>query len=452
MFSRHVSAATSAAHRILLSLGLAAGVLTSTLGAPAPALAQGPVIHDHRAAMARIEVVVNRIHILDDRDPGAGEFKFELTLTCFATPSPCLGQHAKIELDHQRRDFSAATGESRNVGFAFPEDAPTNADYEAAKSEGYPFLPDQSYELSFTMHEKDTFSGDEDMGSRTLLLRQENNWGIGTHNLKATRANGWGDYEFEVEIRPAFLPDLHPEYITVKDPGGTVYIVCAGVRNLGRVNAEAFSAQLLIDGERPHIGPDIIGVLVFPGVLGRSSEEKCYDLDLPRSGQHRLEIVVDPERQMTELDETNNRFELPYTGVPKQANASTPQQSTPSKTDESPSAAQADLTVSAVRVNGRVPDGKDDCKDGKNAVTVVVKNTGTANAESFAVRLDVDGDAAGDESMDVLEAGKEREVRFGDVRLKKGDHKLVATADPKNTVAESKDDNNAQTVPVTCRA
>ena len=39
----------------------------------------------------------------------------------------------------------------------------------------------------------------------------------------------------------------------------------------------------------------------------------------------------------------------------------------------SPSASQADLTVGAIKINGQVPDGKDDCKDGKNTVTVVVK-------------------------------------------------------------------------------
>jgi subtilase family serine protease len=68
------------------------------------------------------------------------------------------------------------------------------------------------------------------------------------------------------------------------------------------------------------------------------------------------------------------------------------------------------------------------------------------------VRLDADGDEAGDESVDGLEAGKEREVRFGDVRLKKGEHKLSATLDQKHVVAESNDENNERTAAATCRA
>ena len=112
---------------------------------------------------------------------------------------------------------------------------------------------------------------------------------------------------------------------------------------------------------------------------------------------------------------------------------------------------QPDLIVSAIKVNGQAPDGKDDCKDGKNAVAVIVKNAGAANAGPFAVRLDADGDTTVDESVDGLEAGKEREVRFGDVRLKKGEHQLAATLDAKNTVAESGEDNNAKTVTAGCR-
>jgi subtilase family serine protease len=116
-----------------------------------------------------------------------------------------------------------------------------------------------------------------------------------------------------------------------------------------------------------------------------------------------------------------------------------------------PSSSQADLTVSAIKVRGQVPDGKDDCKDGKNPVAVVVKNAGGANAGSFAVRLTVDGDEAGEESVEGLEAGKEREVRFGDVKLTKGEHKLVATVDPKKGVDEASDDNNDHTMTAACR-
>jgi len=53
-----------------------------------------------------------------------------------------------------------------------------------------------------------------------------------------------------------------------------------------------------------------------------------------------------------------------------------------------------------------VPDGKDDCKDGENDMTVVVKNAGQGDTGAFAVRLLVDGDSH-DIPVDGLAAGQE---------------------------------------------
>ena len=74
-------------------------------------------------------------------------------------------------------------------------------------------------------------------------------------------------------------------------------------------------------------------------------------------------------------------------------------------------------------------------KDGKNAVTIVWKN---ASAED-TVRLIVDGaqGAVVEQSVNGLQAGQEREVRFEDVRLKKGQHQLVARIDAGAKVTES---------------
>src|SRR5205085_749520 len=115
-----------------------------------------------------------------------------------------------------------------------------------------------------------------------------------------------------------------------------------------------------------------------------------------------------------------------------------------SATTPGPSAALPDLTVSAIKVNGRVPDGKDDCKDGKSAVTVVVKNGDAANSGDFVVRLVVDDDqgAALEQQADKgLEAGKELPVTFEGVRLKKGPRSLVATADATSGITESDEGN-----------
>ena len=64
------------------------------------------------------------------------------------------------------------------------------------------------------------------------------------------------------------------------------------------------------------------------------------------------------------------------------------------------------------------------------------KDGGPAEAGRFVVRLAVDGAQSGDETVSSLEAGQEREVRFGEVLMKKGEHKLPAALDPKGSVAE----------------
>src|SRR5205085_7076927 len=129
-----------------------------------------------------------------------------------------------------------------------------------------------------------------------------------------------------------------------------------------------------------------------------------------------------------EMNETDNYYEWKIPAVAPAAAAGAvptsgdpgttpPAQPKPTGTQAEPSKAQTDLTVRAIRVNGQAPDGKDDCKVGKNAVTVVVKNAGKGDAASFAVRLSVDGNDL-TASVDGLDAGQEREIRFDDVSLK----------------------------------
>ena len=161
---------------------------------------------------------------------------------------------------------------------------------------------------------------------------------------------------------------------------------------------------------------------------------------------------MDEPRSVVEVSETDNRSELRYTVAGLAADADQP------LPGPSPSPGQPDLIVTAIRVRDQVPDGKDDCKDGKNPVTVVVKNAGPAGAGPFVVRITVD-EVQGDDiqayavtaSVDGIEAGQEREIRFDEVRLTKGQHALAAVADYKRTVAESADGNNDREVIVRCQ-
>jgi subtilase family serine protease len=244
-----------------------------------------------------------------------------------------------------------------------------------------------------------------------------------------------GAFSVEFQIRRAPLPDLRPVNIKVLDlPGSTNKSVCMAVQNIELGEPGPFELALQIDGAVPPSGRATAGGLP-PG----DASERCVQVALPTSGQHRLTAVADEPNTVLEYNETNNVYEQTYT-----ATASAP----------APSRALPDLTVKAIKVNGHAPDGKDVCREGKNDVTVVVKNGATTNAGDFLVRLvvdDDDGDLRQKGLDDGLEAGAEREVRFDEVRLKKGPRSLAATADPTIGISESDEGNNTLKVTATCK-
>jgi hypothetical protein len=122
----------------------------------------------------------------------------------------------------------------------------------------------------------------------------------------------------------------------------------------------------------------------------------------------------------------------------------------PTGAQTNPAGAQADLTVRAIKVNGQVPDGKDDCKAGKNTVTVMVKNAGQDDVGTFRVRLRIDGTAR-DATANDLAAGQEREVRFANVELAPGGHTLTAAAGPVRAVSEYAARDDGLTVTARCQ-
>ncbi len=386
------------------ALALAATLLVSALGPPAPVGAADPRPADRHPAVW-VQVVVKEFYIWDDRDWGDGDFDFGIVLNCYGVPRGCAGS-TNAALDSYSKQFRAGRGK---VAFdlALPQSSERfHPNFEASVDAGYPLYLDQRYDLAFVMTERDALTNDQ-MGGGRIELTYQNGWGIGTHRLRSTRPDGgWGDYTIELEVRWAPLPDLRPVNIKIHELAGTTKkLVCMAVVNGSIADAGPFEVALRVDGIVPPGGRATAGRLAS-GDAG----ELCVEAALPDSGQHLLAVVVDEPRWVTEFNETNNVYEELHTV----ANAS------PSATP-TPSPALPDLTVSAIRVRGQVPDGKDDCKKGRNDVAVLVKNAGAAKAGEFAVRLVVDGDsgAAKEEKVaDGLEAGKELEVRFDDVRLK----------------------------------
>ena len=316
---------------------------------------------------------------------------------------------------------------------------------------GIPVHAGRNYGFEIKGVERDTVSSDESLGALVGQMNEQNGWGpLGSYTERATY------FSAAYEIRRTPLPDLQPTAFRVdfEVPGDRDDVVCFTVQNRGTEGSQPFRVSLGIEGARQ--GPRDISAF---GLAAGESREQCIGLRLPDSGGQ-LMLVVDREGTVPELDETNNLFQQLL--VQTQAGGSGPVATAgtanadpganPSPRATTPGSAQADLTVTAIRVNGQAPDGEEDCKKGKNDVAVVLKNGGIGNARDFAVRLVVGGDEdAKEELVANLEAGREREVRFDDVGLKQGERTLTAIVDAKQAVAESKEDNNQLKVTARCK-
>jgi hypothetical protein len=472
-FRATVRRALDRARRFGPSLGLAAVLLTSTLGAAVPAGASDlprQVVHGVAQAQggdtaARIQIIVRSINVVNDRDGafrGSGEFAMTTSFwRCSSASGPCVsGDGLAALVAESSYSFSADSGDFKVLDRLMPVAADVKDGALASEDSGFALHAGQRYVFQVSMFERDTVIGDN-MGGIQQVLDESNQWGLGLHLQEPARplmdrslitgdicagCGGVivGDYLVTYEIVRTELPDLRPTAIRVLDraPGATDDEVCLEADNSGLAPAGPFDMKLYVDGSQPPNGGAVVA-----GLAAHATHETCIRTSLPTTGVHDLLLIVDEPRLISEMDEYNNSLKKsldrgPVGGTPTPVIpiliSADPGSSTQAGPGAAPSpmpglpssAAQADLTVSAIRV----------------------KNTGAGKAEGFAVRLVVD-DAQGDaddQSVNGLEPGKEREVRFGDVRLKKDEHTLTATADAKGTVAESNDKNNDLRVTVRC--
>jgi hypothetical protein len=449
-------------------------------------LADEPIVHDHRDPDSRVLLVIRKIIVHDDQDWGDGDIRIRVEVRtngqeCSPAETASCG---RLLVRSEFPELHASDGATVQLNRYIPRTGDYFVDPAISPDVGIPIHLGDRYVIRFEGTEIDPVDNDNMGTLDTNIIGANGQIRFGTYTERGFGAcvnlpppavpfcapGVPAAYSVEHEIREAPLPDLRPVDIKVLDaPGSAEKLVCMAIQNAGPANAGPFVAALQVDGITPPKGRAQAGGLP----LGEAGE-LCVQTTLPSSGQHRLAVIADEYQAVVEVSETNNRFEEPYisprisgpespVAQPPVGNADAGQTITASPSAPSaptgpvarPTAplAQADLTIGAIRVNGQVPDGKGDCTDGKHAVAVVVKNGGALDAETFVVRLIVD-DAQGDameQSVSGLEVGKEREVRFGDVRLKKGEHKLAVTVDSKQTVAESDEDNNGRTVTATCR-
>ena len=437
---------TRSALRGLTTLALVATLTPLALGLAAPARAQDPA-----EPAIRVHFDIDKVVVHSDKDWGTGEISISLRVwrvnegcPANATWESCITRLLKTK----SLGFAADDGDTEIINVGYPSPGDEMADGVSSRY-GIPLDAGQVYGWEIRGVEKDTFSDDR-LGSLTGTMSEQNNWGLGTRFERGSGGSLEGatgacvdcpaNFSVEYSIYPTRMPDLRPVNIKVEDlPATAKKRVCMAVQNIEAGEAGPIEVALRVDGVVP---PD--GRTTAVGPTPGDFVWICVETALPASGQHRLAAVVDEPSAVTELREMNNVYEQAYQGIgPAPAPAATP---TPA-----PSAALPDLTVGAIKVNGRVSDGKDDCEDGKNGVAVVVKNAGAGDAGGFAVRLRVDGDQADEASVPGLEAGKEREVRFDDVRLKEGERTLTAIADAKHAVAESKEGNNELYVTAKCK-
>lgn len=133
---------------------------------------------------------------------------------------------------------------------------------------------------------------------------------IGQHTIWARSYDGF-DYSYYAWVNVTVvmntdLPDLEvdPANVTFSpsDPEeGDVVTVTALVQNIGNVDSPSFQVALLLDGEevdRVSAGPLTVG--------GSQSVQLSLDTT-GHVGEHTVTVVLDPENEVQELSESNNR-------------------------------------------------------------------------------------------------------------------------------------------------
>lgn len=431
-------------------------LIASAIGSPALVRADLPP-----DPAARLQFIVHKIHIINDEDLiGGGEEKFFVTLCGDSGTSP------------YNRSFACGLGASSAWDYAYdlssgddvsPERlSPREGDFMeagASPEAGIPVYAGQHYILTSDMFDRDPAYAYDTMGDIFVHVDEEHNWSLGTHTVRSIQDNGQpGDYELTFEIRQAPLPDLVVNSVYVQDPTGTPF-VCGDIRNLGAQPAPPAELTLSTEG-------NVIEHFRLPALdVGWSYPHCVKRSDLPAK-KHNLVFSIDDLRELPEMNELNNVGVLTVEAIaptvdagstsapqPTDADAGTPPspRPKPGATQAQPSDAQPDLVVRSIRASGQNLSGKTGCT---TDVSVVVRNDGQANAESFVLRLSVDGDTsqAVDKDVKGLAAGQEREVLFDGVRLKPGQRVVGATADASNTVAEANEDNNDAKTSVMCKA
>jgi hypothetical protein len=406
--------------RALTAMGMAAALL-------APAPAPTPVQAEHEPGhepVARLQLFLNEVYIYDDNDPGwflgAGELHFSVAfpagvyLTSFSGSSGNTVPLNRVAVNNLRR-----------------EPGPESESW-------FPVYAGEGFGIYSNIEERDDLTDTDYLGVTQSLFGERDGWGIGTHTVRAydpkevATEGPPADYSLTFEIRRAPVPDLDPVSMKIDRPAGAALdTICVAVVNREVGHADPFWVSLRVNGQvraRQH----------FSGLAPGEHVDACMADALPPSAE--LVAMVDEERAVLEYNETNNRLVQAYTAPQPPA--------TPT-----PGPTQPDLWAPGLLVRSSEAGGGDGCTAGRNDITVLVKNEGASTTTSFVVRLVVDDedDEAREETVAGLDAGKELEVKFDNVRVRRGLHEFEATVDAKKWIAELNENNNTFKTTFNCR-
>jgi hypothetical protein len=291
----------------------------------------------------RLELVVRRIVIHDDRDWGEGDFKFTVTIWEVipgCEPGDELAWYwstCRTELVASRDiKFGADDDEAVKLDRVIPGAGDSLLGSGVSPGIGFPVYADRTYGWEIKGIEEDSFS-DDTMGDLAGWLNQPASWSIGT-----TTGRGWrnasdpspygenvepGDQGFcvrtgpegcarahfsvEYEIRRAPLPDLRANTIKHLD-AGPLQFYCVVVENVGELPSDSFALTIRAGQVAP-------GNRTMPALDVYETTEACMERSNLPAGEHQLLFRIDEAHQVAEMDETNNEYQwriAPLGGTP----------------------------------------------------------------------------------------------------------------------------------------
>lgn len=465
MLQRLFATASRFAPQALLGLTLAVAPLAAMLGPATPARAEPPP-----DPVARLQIVIKSIRILDDRDLiGSGEMSLVAGLgKCVQFQAyPC----SAIPLVLDAYDFNAGSGDTVPFGRVLPLSGDTIDERSVSVETGVAVYAGEHYMLWFDMGENDptavkvagcslyaitatladTCTIGDTMGTVVGYLDEEHGWALGSYTVRSlvqrnprrgedvTRP---GDYEISFEVRRTPLPDLRPTSIDVLSNPGGGESVCLGVENIGQKDSGPFEMTFRLDGA------EVPGGKVAGGALPVGQSGKlCLPASVPH-GVHTLAVTVDEARSLPEMDEWNNVFERQIvrtagsdasSGLPDGPGVVKPPDPLP------------DLVVGALRAAVNA-DGSGACRgDGPNYLLAEVKNVGEGSSGEFALRFAVNGSLKQERVyIQGLAANGAIQAAIPTDDLNAGSQQVRVIADGDSQVTELDEANNASETTIEC--